>query len=553
MQPWRNAAGEIGGIVMFTEDISVARRLMSTLAAARDEALAASRLKSEFLANVSHEIRTPMNGVIGMADLLLDTPLDDKQLQMGRVIRSSAENLLTIINDILDFSRIEAGRLRIDDQDFNLREQIDQAVGLLRPRARARGLTLETELPPELPARLRGDASRVQQVLVNLLGNAVKFTERGGVTVTVRTRPATAPGRYAFEVAVRDTGIGIAPEEQSRLFQPFTQADSSTTRRFGGTGLGLAISRQLLELMGGNIRLESAPGRGSVFIFELELAIAAPAPGPVAAVARPAAVALPSATAPAVRVLVAEDNAANQLVIQMLLEKLGVACVLVGDGRAAVEMLAREEFAAVLMDCQMPVLDGYEATRQIRGGLAGAGKVRQPVIAVTAHAAVAEREKCFAAGVDEYLTKPISLDSLRRALQKFGLVTAAPAAVNLEPALDPKQVAQLRGLQGRSGSSLFEEIAALAGRDLPPELMRLTTAIQQRDAKEVELLAHRLAGSAANLGASSLRAVLRELEQAARKSDWPTADRLPPAIDREWQRVEEALAELSGATGASAP
>ncbi len=279
----RDAAGAPVHFISQIEDISQAKQIMASLAAARDGALAASRLKSEFLANMSHEIRTPMNGVIGMADLLMDSPLTTDQRQMGRVIRSSAENLLKIINDILDFSKIEAGKLSIEPMDFSLAEQIQHTVALLMPRARARGLALTTELPPDLPPGLSGDAGRIQQVLINLIGNAVKFTEKGGVAVIVQTLPASQPGRYAFRTEVRDTGIGISPEERTRLFQPFTQADGSTTRKYGGTGLGLAISQQLIGLMDGRIGLESHVGEGSVFWFELEL--------PVVAVEEPAAAA----------------------------------------------------------------------------------------------------------------------------------------------------------------------------------------------------------------------------------------------------------------------
>ena len=526
------------------EDITESKQFVASLAAARDEALAASRLKSEFLANMSHEIRTPMNGVIGMADLLMDSPLTADQRQMGRVIRSSAENLLTIINDILDFSKIEAGKLSIEPMDFSLAEQIQHTVALLTPRARARGWALTTELPPDLPAGLSGDAGRIQQVLVNLVGNAVKFTEKGSVTVIVQSQPATAPGRYSFRIEVRDTGIGISPEQKIRLFQPFSQADGSTTRKYGGTGLGLAISQQLIGLMNGRIGLESRMGEGSVFWFELELPVVTVTLFESAATGSRPAVPVD----PATRILVAEDNTANQLVIRLLLEKLGLGFEIVHDGLVALERLAARDFAAILMDCQMPRLDGYETARRIRAGADGVRQARIPIIALTAHALASDREKCLAAGMDDYLAKPIRLEALQEALGRAGVAVTPAHAVSPSAArgevLDPAQLAQLRELPGREGGTLLGDLIDLVLRDLPPEIERLRTAVTDRAGNEVAQLAHRLAGSAANIGATGFRQALHDLEYAGRKPDWPAADRFRTAMDREWNSVREALQSI---------
>jgi PAS domain S-box-containing protein len=540
----RDPAGAPLHFISQLEDITETRQFVASLAAARDEALAASRLKSEFLANMSHEIRTPMNGVIGMADLLLDSPLTPDQRQMGRVIRSSAENLLTIINDILDFSKIEAGKLSIEPQDFSLAEEIQQTVALLTPRARDRGLVLATELPPDLPPGLSGDAGRIQQVLVNLVGNAVKFTEQGGVTVVVQSRSATRPGRYAFRLEVRDTGIGIPPGEQARLFQPFTQADGSTTRKYGGTGLGLAISQQLVSLMDGRIGFESETGRGSVFWFELELPIVTLAETTGDETRLPVA-----ASDPTVRVLVAEDNPANQLVIRLLLQKVGVAFDIVPDGFAVLERLAARDYAAVLMDCQMPRLDGYETTRRIRAQADGVRQPRIPIIALTAHALGSDRDKCLEAGMDSYLAKPIRIEALQQTFQKLGVIVPAEApapsaAAADSPVLDATQLAQLRELPGREGGTLLDELVGLVLQELPAEIARLHEAVARRDGGAVVQLAHRLAGSAVNIGAIGLKQSLQELEYAGRKAEWPAADRGRTILDREWTAVRDALQSL---------
>ncbi len=409
----RDKGGRVSGCIGTVMDITDRKQLEAGHAQMRDQALEASRLKSEFLANMSHEVRTPMNGVIGMAALLADTPLTADQREMTQVIRGGAESLLAVVNDILDFSRVEAGRMRIEESGFDLHEVVDETLALLLPRAQAKGLALDCEVDPDLPAALRGDAGRIRQVLTNLTGNAVKFTEAGRVTVAVRRTSLTAT-HAGFRTEVRDTGIGIPRDQHGRLFRPFTQADGTSTRRYGGTGLGLAISRQLVELMGGRIGFESEPGRGSVFWFELTLPLAT-APGS----------ARPGERGPAahsgVRLLVAEDNPANQQVTRRMVERLGHECVIVNDGAAALAALAGGGFHAVLMDCQMPGMDGYTATRRIRAGAVPGVNARLPIIAVTAHAMEGDRERCLQAGMSDYVTKPVLPGVLAQALRRCGI------------------------------------------------------------------------------------------------------------------------------------
>ena len=539
----------VAGIVINWRDVTERARYMRDLAEARDQALSSTRAKSEFLANMSHEIRTPMNAIIGMTDLALDTELTAEQRDYLATVRSSAIALLALLNDILDYSKIEAGKLAVERIDLDVRAVVEDVAELLARSAADKGLELIAAVDPAVPERLRGDPLRLRQVLTNLVGNAVKFTERGEIVVSARVVRATATS-VVLRLAVADTGIGIPADRRDAIFESFTQADMSTTRRFGGTGLGLAISRQLVELMDGRIGVESEPGHGSTFWIELALpaapavpdaamppagsprvlvadpsaasrralgaelaawgcvvsesatrsdtlaalatgrydvafvaaqigdvspaAVAAAAPGArvpsarlvlfaadgpalrtggagshfAAVLAKPwrratlrrtllAALGAPPADAAVpsdrrvppsgVRILVAEDDAASRRVVLSILERTGAHVDLVRNGREAVDAFSRAAYDLVLMDIQMPEMDGFEATRRIRAEERGTGG-HVPIVAITAHAMAGDRERCLAAGMDDYLTKPVRLADLDRLLDRLGRVPVAAAA-----------------------------------------------------------------------------------------------------------------------------
>ncbi len=396
-----------GGVVSVTRDITAAER---ALARAKAAAEAANESKSQFLAAMSHEIRTPLNGVLGMNGLLLNTPLTSEQRRFAELIRSSGQTLLTVINDILDLAKIEAGRMELEIVQFDPTSMLDEVVSLLAVRAQAKGLTLNLKLPSDLPESLEGDPSRLRQVLFNLIGNALKFTEQGSVDVELSHRPLVE-GRVELTIAVHDTGIGIAPDAMPKLFDRFMQADATTARRYGGTGLGLAISHEIVDLMGGRIEVESAVGMGSTFRVVVPMAR-----GANGARAAAESTMLGASDMPGLRILVAEDNGVNQILIKAILDHMGHFCDIVANGIEAVRQVQGANYDLVLMDIQMPEMDGEAATRAIRA--LGEEVASVPIIAMTANAMVEHRQAYLSSGMDDYVSKPINSKMLAAAIAR---------------------------------------------------------------------------------------------------------------------------------------
>jgi len=413
-----------GGYPVFTaiaRDLTETRRQMAELAEARDQAMAADMAKSQFLAVMSHEIRTPMNGILGMLDLLLHTSLTNEQQECAQTARSSADALHAILSDILDLSKIEARKVVLDHEPFDLVAVLEGAKNVVAAQARIRELDLRLELDPELPRYRVGDSTRLRQVVLNLLGNAIKFTHVGGVCLRLAPgRDTSNPTGVAIEV--EDTGIGITPVQQKRLFQAFSQAEGSTSREYGGTGLGLFISREFVALMGGTMSVHSEPGEGSTFRVELDLPMARAEEVPpdrtqgfpaseTAGTSRTDAKALPQ-----LRLLVVDDNRINLRVTERILSRMGYQCAVCASGSEAIAHVAAKPVDVVFMDCQMPEIDGYEATRRVR---ARTDEIVQPwIVALTANALEGDRERCLAAGMDDYISKPVKRERLEAVMAR---------------------------------------------------------------------------------------------------------------------------------------
>ena len=528
-----------GRLLHVFDDVSAQRALILATEQARRAADEANRAKSAFLANMSHEIRTPLNGVIGLGELLRLTNLDARQQDYVNKMLQSSHALLEILNDVLDWSKVEAGHMAFEKLPFDLGEAIDELEAAAAPMAREKNLELFFELDKDLPRYVLGDRLRLMQVLRNLVGNAIKFTAKG--RVSVRVSAAAGPGGASWgRFSVSDSGIGISPEEQARLFAPFSQADASTTRRFGGTGLGLAISRMLAEGMGGGIEVRSELGAGSTFSLRLPLEACSAA---VPEAAGDDSIALGHGEFAGARVLVVEDNAINRDIIEALLRHAGIEVSLAATGSDALQLL-RDGVAApdlIFMDVQMPVMDGLTATRALRSD-----GCTLPVMALTAGVSAAERAACEAAGMDDFLAKPIDLAELAAVLTRWlpaGSIDAAPGA----PAGVPAAVddAEFPGIDVQAALSRFlgqREVLARARDALLKQHASSAARLAELNAvgslAEMGRIAHGLKGAAGNVGAVALAAAAKGLEEALEARD-------SKAITRGVDAVGEALQSLS--------
>jgi PAS domain S-box-containing protein len=527
------------GVLAIGVDVGRRKEFERVLAEARDRALSLSRAKSEFLANMSHEIRTPMNGVVGMTNLLLETDLSDEQRDFAETARASAESLLSVINDILDFSKVEAGKIILERVDFAPAEPGRDVVRMLSGAARKQGCELVYDVSPSLPARLLGDAGRLRQVLTNLIGNALKFTPKGRVEVRVFPGADAGEERKQVRFEVEDTGIGVPFAARSSLFDAFTQADSSTSRRFGGTGLGLAISKEIVSAMGGKIGFRPGDNGGSLFWFEIPFAPAEHVPEGSASSAGREILAerndngFERARSDHKSLLVAEDNPVNQKVTRSMLERLGYGVVVVDNGEKAVEAVRSGEFDAVLMDCQMPVMDGYEATRRIRA-LEGA-VARIPIVGITAHAMREDRDRVLNAGMDDYLAKPVRLSDLRATLEKW-----VPVRKAAEELLDDAVIASLKELDSEE-DAVFSALIDSFLKDAPGKLETIRRECEAGSKAMLES-AHALKGASRSVGAARVGGLCEALE---REGDAKRRVELVSELDEAFAKSAAALKSLS--------
>jgi len=549
----KNSDDELGLLVTGVNSMldSIEKR-DAQLLVAKQEAEDANRAKSRFLAQMSHEIRTPMNGVLGIASLLLKTRLDEKQLEFVRTIVRSGESLLNLINDILDFSKIEAGKLALEHVHFNLRQLAEETIDLFSNRASEQNVRLACFVQASVAAYVVGDPGRLRQILMNLLGNALKFTRDGSVSLHVFPDGEGGGDVVPLRFEVRDSGIGISPEKQQKIFSAFSQADGSTTRKFGGTGLGLAICRQLVGLMGGTIGLESKEGEGSVFWFTIILPIGNVEESITVLQDSPVN---DSAVRFAANVLVAEDNVTNQIVARGMLEQAGLTVDMVDNGREAVVAAENCTYDLIFMDCQMPVMDGYEATGRIRRLEQQSGSAGVPIIALTAHAMKGDREHCLAVGMDDHLSKPFTEQQLTSLLHKWlhdsggnekqqEQKQAAPVE-QTATIIDESVLDNYRRIQQPDKPDIIRRLVDIYLGNSPDILREISDAGTEGDMEQLWQSAHSLKSSSANLGAITLAALCEMVEEMGRNNQDGNVSEMIEKIEKEYTRVSRELRRIT--------
>ncbi len=549
ISPIRQDDGKITHYLGVKEDITERKQLELSLLEAKEKAEILAHTKSQFLTNMSHEIRTPMNAIIGLSQLALNKDFAPEALDYLSKINRSSVSLLGILNSILDLSKLEAGSMTLDQQPFYLDALRDTLDSLFILAAQEKGLVFSLDVAADIPALLIGDALRLRQVLINLLGNAIKFTQHGAVTLNITLQQSDA-SKVRLLFCVKDTGIGISAEDQAKLFQPFTQVDASSTRRFEGTGLGLAISKDLLTLMDSELSLDSTPGQGSAFSFELVLSVASTTlenTAPYESETLNSALNKVGSILGGLRILAVEDNVFNQQIVMELLKLSGIRVEIANNGEEALVMLAQQNFDAVLMDIHMPVMDGFEATKQIRSQ---SRFDKLPVIALTAGVTQEERGQCMAAGMNDFINKPVNPSQLLSTLVQWlkPNQVIAPAVENIEPQPEVGQwldVNVLKEVLGDNPATIakflgFFQVTAV---EISAEII---AAINAGEVDTAGAAAHKLSSSARSVGALRLGDLCKQLEMAGKSGDQATLTTLLPQFEREWSMVEKHLISWPG-------